>query len=386
MPTFMWVMVVLTALMLGASIYNILTSKNVNEQQPDKRKENVNDEVKTIWQRFGLIDETPNLYRAVVRGNEDKGPIVTYIAPGEKYNHTTHRMVKITPEEQKEREGIFYTLFGKIWYGFPFINSLRPLPIDRVVKKSTEELGKGAKLEDQLKAMTVIRYGLQKFLLRPTHHKDLDTTDGVRFSITSYAQIEVFDPEPAFTIYKENFLQTIIELVSGLFSLKVLPYEWEYYKKTGKDIEQNEIDKLNVRLESIGVKIIQLIMSDPEVHPDMQAAFEEHKKAIEAAKAKGAKGKGKKDYLVYIAEGEASAIERIAEAKKKRFEVLISMYTTNGFTPYEAAQKASEMISAEFNAEAIGKLTNYVAGSGGINLNIPAGEKKPAPARPGETK
>jgi hypothetical protein len=51
------------------------------------------------------------------------------------------------------------------------------------------------------------------------------------------------------------------------------------------------------------------------------------------------------------------------------------MYKANGFSDAGAAQKASDMISSEFIADNIGKLTTYVAGQGGINVNIPTGTK-----------
>jgi hypothetical protein len=79
-----------------------------------------------------------------------------------------------------------------------------------------------------------------------------------------------------------------------------------------------------------------------------------------------------------VGEGQATQIERIAKAKAKRFEELVTLYTTDGaFTRDRAVEMANAMINNEFNAEAISKLTGtYVAGGVGVQLGIQGGGKQ----------
>jgi hypothetical protein len=55
----------------------------------------------------------------------------------------------------------------------------------------------------------------------------------------------------------------------------------------------------------------------------------------------------------------------------------VSLYTSNGIEKEKAVVMANSMISSEFNADAIAKLTGtYVAGGAGVQLNVSGGGKK----------
>jgi hypothetical protein len=372
-------------------LFLLFTTPKKVVQGGENDDQKTHDEVKGFWQYFGLVDDTPNMIRAVVAGNENKGPIIRYIAnvTGMKYDPDQKMLVPLeeigkdnkgkpifeNPYADESLLGTFLReKFGKRIYGWPIINNIRPLQIDRVVraKTTTEKLT----LADQLSASSVKRYGLKVLIFRPTFHDDLDTNDGIRFSVISYATLEVFNPEPAFTVYNDDLLPNISEIISGLISLKVLPNSWNHYKTIGKEIQPHELTHLNQKLESMGVKIRQLTMSDPEINSDMQKTLEIKKTAVETAAARKLAGTGEKDYAIEVGKGQAKAIEIIAVAKASRFAQLIDLYIKNGWSNKEAVDKANAMISAEFNADAIGKLTTYVAGGAGIQITTSGGEKK----------
>lgn len=392
------ILITTVAIVVGLFLF-FTTPPQKAGQNGDKK---TSDEVKSVWQYLGLVDDTPNMFRAVVAGNEDKGPIIGYITnlDGVKYDPQLKRTVplKIVGTDAKGNpifedvfsneswfEGILRKRFGKRVYGVPFLNNIRPLEIDRVVraKTATPEQTNLAKqptqkipLANQLSASSVKRYGLKEKIFRPTYHDDLDTTDGTRFSVISYATLRVFNPEPAFIVYSDDLLPNISEIISGLISLKVLPNDWEYYKKTGKEIQPHELDYLNHKLEPMGVEITQLTMSDPEVNADMQASLEEEKKAERTAAAKRKLGEGERDFIKLTAEGKALGIERLAKAKASRFKELVDLYTSRGISDRTAVEMANDLIAKEFTAKAIAKLTGTYApglGSGVIGLG---GEKK----------
>lgn len=343
------------------------------------------DEKKGFWQYFGLVDNSPNLFRAVVAGNESSGPVIKIIATFKdmRYDPKLKRLVPLKAwESQYPDENMFEEFvrvaFGKLYYGLPFIRNVKPLYIDRVVDKDTNAAA-GQSLENQLEASMVKRYGLYREIQRPTYHKNVDTKDGVRFNVNSYAFIEVENPEPAFEIYADNLLQTISKIISGFVSSKVILMDWDEYKTAGEKgnkFSKTDIEELNILLNKLGLKVTQLTMSDPEANESVQEALERKKKAQEDAAAKRLQGEGEKDYLISVGEGNARVIERIAKANAERFNQLIELYTKNGLSKKDAVDKANAMIAAEFNADAIGKLTGTYApglGSGVIGFG---GDKK----------
>lgn len=372
---------VITVVATTVGLFLLFTTPKKVAENGENEDQKTHDEVKSFWQYFGLVDDTPNLIRAVVAGNEDKGPIVGYLTDGSsKFDPILKRLVPIAPGEdpyadENPLEKILRTKFGKRIYGWPLISNIRPLQIDRVVKAKTTT--QKLKLADQLSASSVKRYGLKEKIFRPTYHDDLDTTDGTRFSVTSYATLRVFNPEPAFTIYSDDLLPNISEIISGLISSKVLPYDWEHYKETRREgIHLDELTALNLKLEPLGVEITQLTMSDPEVNDDMQAALEAEKKAERAAAAKIREGTGQRYFDIQIAEGQSVAIERLAKAKAARISELVAFYERKGILVEKAVEMANDLVAREFTAESIAKLQGTYApglGAGVIGLG---GEKK----------
>ncbi len=337
-----------------------------------KPPENSGDDPKNIWQILGFIPDTPNVIRAVVTGWDEKnGPIVEYILPNATYNTATKRIDDAA--NPYENETLFYKKirekFGMRRFGPPLISSLRPLFIDRVVNVDSQT-SKNTSIMGQLVGSVVKRYGLYRRIYRPTLHQDLDTKDGVRFSVISYAIVSVFDPNLAFTVYKDNFLQTLSELIGGFLSKRLVTKTWEEYKETGKDFEKAELDKFNHELDILGVDLIQLTMSDPELNSSIQTIMEKRVSAKETAEAAVVTADGEKRATITRAEGQAQATERLAKANRKRFEELVEMYTTQGVPAADAAAMAKETIKDSQDAEAIGKLRTFVAGGSGVQIGV----------------
>jgi hypothetical protein len=61
---------------------------------------------------------------------------------------------------------------------------------------------------------------------RPTYHADIDLGEGFRINVISYAEIVVDDPEPAFTKYKDSFLQTISDYIATFVSSRLINMGW----------------------------------------------------------------------------------------------------------------------------------------------------------------
>lgn len=372
--------ITITAILVLSSLYSLLTRKN-GQDGTTGNKGKAQDEVKDFWQSFGLVDDSPNLIRAIVAGNENTGPIIGYMSnlQGRIVNSSTGEVRHLNPDEDQYAgenpfEKFIRTTFGKRVYGYPLIRSIKPLTIDRVVKKDTSKANESNDLSKQLDATFVRRYGLYGDILRPTYHTDVDTKDGIRFSVNSYSVIEVTNAEPAFKIYPDSFLQTISDIISGFVSSKVIMMTWEEYKAkgvSGRKFDDSELVELNSLLKPLGVRVTQFTMSDPQLNKEIQRVMEIRATAEETAKAKIKEGEGQKGFLINEGEGKAWAIERLAVAKKRRFTELVDMYVANGFSTVAAAQKASDMIAAEFNAEAIGNLKGtYVPGNIGLQLGI----------------
>ena len=369
---------VVIALVAVGTYYTLSTPKTEEERKST-------DEVKSVWQFFGLVDDTPNKIWAVVTGNEETGPIEGYISnvSGKKYDPLKKKMVPLAlGEDPYAGEDPIATLIreltGKRVFGKPFIHSLRPLGIDRVVTKETGVEPDPAK---QLKSAFVRRYGLYGEIYRPTYHVDVDTKDGVRFNVYSYAIIEVEDPEPGFTIYKESLLQSASQIISAFLSGKIINMSWDDYKESRKTGLKLELGKLNKMLKPLGLKVTQLNLSDPQLSLSslkVQEAVEKKKIAIETAAARREEGKGESDYEASVGKGKARAIASIAIAKAKRVTEYVAINKANGMNDKEAVIEANRMVEAEFNAEAISKLTGtYVAGGAGVNFNVNGGAKTP---------
>lgn len=403
--------VLLTLALIVLGIFFLLFPKKSEPKKTVEQPKSANVNVGTVkdeghdpWYAFGLVDHTPNLIRAVVAGNESSGTILRYMGNlrndkevDPKTGKVSEYKKKVNPEtgvvERCENpfagehplQTIVRESFGKLFYGVPKFRNIKPLMIDRVAKKNTG--ASKAKPDEQLETSFVRRYGLYQEFLRPTEHPTVDTKDGMRFAVTSNALIKVTDARPAFEMFTDSLLQTISEIISGFVSTKVIDLEWEAYKKAGEKGNKflpAELDELNALLIPLGVEVTQLTMSDPVVNPEMQKALELKKTAEEEAKAKKLAGQAQRQYLTDVGEGEAAAIESIAKAKASRFEELIKKYTEidlktgePAYTRAEAIKMANDMISMEFNAEAISKLTGtYVAGGTGVQLGIQGGGKQ----------
>lgn len=363
------VSIVLTMAILVATLY--LKNKPARENNHD---------VKDIWQWFGYCSNTPRLIRAVVTGlDENNGPIVDYILADGVYDQTAKELVPASnpyiPTGPIDK--LVWKKFGKRRFGPPIFSSLRPLSIDRVVPVNSIKSA-SAKIAEMLSGgEKVKKYGLKEIIYRPTQHMDIDTIDGKRFNVISYATVRVFNPEPAFTIYKDNFLETLSERIGGFLSKRIIAMTWDQYKATGKDFAKEDTDKLDADLKNLGVKFENLTMSDPELNATIQDAMELRFRAEEEAAAKREKGRGERDYAISIGEGTARVTELNAVANRKRFEELIILYRKQGMSEVAATEEAIRVILETQNAEAIGKLTTYVAGGSNTGIVLNPGDKKP---------
>jgi regulator of protease activity HflC (stomatin/prohibitin superfamily) len=152
---------------------------------------------------------------------------------------------------------------------------------------------------------------------------------------------------------------------------------WDQYKATGKDFAKEDTDKLDADLKNLGVRFENLTMSDPELNATIQDAMELRFRAEEEAAAKREKGKGEKDYAISIGEGTARVTELNAVANRKRFEELVTLFRGKGMSDVVATEEAIRVILETQNAEAIGKLTTYVAGGSNTGIVLNPGDKKP---------
>ncbi len=352
------------------------------------------DEVRkySFWKTFGFTDDTPNLIQAVVAGDKQRGRILRYIMnkPGKKYDQELGVVPLLPGEDPYDGESDFLRFirekFGKRYLGWPFFYTTQPLSIDRVVNAPTMN-GK-IPLENQLLTKVVSKEGLYQEFFRPTLHAVLDTNDAVRFGVISYANVEVFDATPAFTVYRDNFLQNISEIISSFIAARALEMDWNTYKTTGKEITPEDLGKINKKLNPLGVRITQLSLGDPEPDPEIQKALSAKKIAEEKALAAEVEGEGKgnaakkealgkaearrteadaeKYATTVTGEGDAVRIKLIAEANASRIAVLADEFIKAGYSPVAAGREAKRTLLAELESEAIGKLTGtYVAGGKG---------------------
>ena len=360
-----------------AGFFLLATKKPVVAAGEDS---NMQDEVKSIWQYLGLVDNTPNLFWAVVAGDEEKGPIVGYMAnvEGMRCDWATGLLTPLAVGEnpyagESEIEKFIRVTFGKRVFGWPIIRSIRPVYIERTVRSgvSTDV----ATLSGQLESSVVKRYGLRVEIFRPTLHTDVDTSDGKRFTVISYAIVDVVDPRPAFTVYKRGLLETVSEKIASFFSVKVLGMTWEDYKLQGTADAKFNASELDATLFPLGVKVRQLTVSDPELNAAIQAAIDKRATAVEEKATRVIASEGDREARINVATGEAQAIEKIAVAKRKRVEELVTLYKANGVDQVEAVKMANIQVAAEFTAEAISKLTGtYVAGNAGVQIGVHNGQ------------
>ncbi len=340
------------------------------------------DEVHDLWYYFGFVDDAPNVIREVVAGPEKSGRPKRFIANLRYGNiNSKNGLIEMVadPNDLKDGEDLSPFLnwirhtFGKRWYGIPFITNVKPLTIDRVVNKNTgatqkdEKKTEGYDVSVELEAMPVRRYGLYGEILRPTFHKDMDTEDNIRFSVISYAVLQVFDASIPFNVYPDNYLITISKLISGYVSELTFKVDYAEYKKRGNKLTDVELAELSERLKTLGVKVVSMTFGDPVLHPSIQADMEVEAKAKQNKLAKKQLGESERDYLIDTGEGEGQKIERLSKANASRINELTAVYTANGMKPEQAVIAATSLILGQANADAVSKLTGvYAPGTGSV--------------------
>ncbi len=389
MTAFVSILLTVIIIVIGLFIRPKKAESKKTVDSPENGDSKTHDEVHDIWYWFGFVDDSPNVAYQVVAGPAKTGKPKRYMASLE-YGFIDQKTGKVHKERQQEFEdnhpllAYIRNTFGKRWYGIPIINNVKRLTIDRVVSKGT--VAKQESLSDELSASTVVRFGLYGEILRPTFHKDIDSKDNVRFSVISYITLYVMDFAPAFNIYADNFLIIISKMISGYVSKRTFLMDYDGYKSEGNAFDPTRLAEVNELLTPLGVVAIKGVMGDPELHPDVQGALEQKAKAKAAADAKREEGLGEKDRLISVSEGtkqktinegegEAQKIERIARARAKRFTELYNVFIGKAFSEADAVRMANEQVIAEFSAEAIGKLTTYVAGGSGVQVSIPTSGK-----------
>src|ERR1035437_10051069 len=97
---------VITVVTTTVGLFLLFTTPKKVVQGGENDDQKTHDEVKGFWQYFGLVDDTPNMIRAVVAGNENKGPIIRYIAnvTGMKYDPDQKMLVPLE-EIGKDNKG-----------------------------------------------------------------------------------------------------------------------------------------------------------------------------------------------------------------------------------------------------------------------------------------
>ncbi len=335
-------------------------------------------------QGFGIVHKTPNLIRAVVAGDEHQGDILGYISTVEGMDYG-NKILKIDVPPQIEWAVRFF--LGRQVYGFPIIRKIRPLTVDRVVEKPTKP-GEKRGLAEELESSTDIRYGLYGRFPRRTHHGAMDTRNKVRFAVNSLANLEVFDPEPIFTVYKDNFLQVVDTQIGSFLKALIVSGTYEHYLDGQKKFSEGNLDELNKLLRPVGLRCTMLTLSDPELHPEIQAAMQREAEAGQDAKAQIIKAEAQKRADTLVSEGQAAAIRNLAEAKGKRAKEIYAQIRSAYFSDNDAMVAAMAQVEKEFIAQAVQNHagTLVLGGNSGLPFAVtePATERVIEPASGGK--
>lgn len=409
------VSVTLTVILVLIAVVISLVGKNEVEQDTSNGTSRFGGGKRDPWQNFGLVYNTPNLVRAVVGWDEHEGDIIDIIAnvDGKKYDGEKDELVDLPPGETKYDGENTFEKFARDYlsrriYGLPFIRKIRPVEVDRVVQKPSAP-GVKRTLGEELEASTEIRYGIYGVFPRQTNLSDLDAGDKTRFSVNTTATIYLVKPRLAFSVYKDNFLQMIDKQIRAFMKSKAVSGDYDAFLKSQKEFKENDLAPLNALLITIGFGCSLLTSTDPELHPDIQTSMEAETKAKQKAKAAREEAAGERDSQVIRAEGErkakiieaegtkrstilkaegdAEAIEKIAKAKRARVAELFAEFKGKAFSDSDALRMATDLVSAEFNAEAVANHQGaLVMGQGSpVQMSVstsreriiePAGEKK----------
>ncbi len=405
----------LTFILTCAAIYFVMTSTKKSPEEDgrvDIEEKKKHDQQLDIWYRFGFVDDTPNVFYQVVAGNERTGRPLRYFG----YNDYSvmdrengciiemeewkvdGKAVKLDDKLKDEKEpfpkragdplrdsdgpllDLIRTLFGKRFYGIPFLQNVKPLTIDRVVFNSSEPDGRMASTE--LSASKVKRYGLYGEILRPTRHNDVDTKDNLRFTTTSQAKLRVFDAKPAFNTYPDNYLVMVSKLISSHFSQYALQLTYEEYKGKGNLYGGEQLKQLNEILYELGIKVIQLTFGDPQLNAAIQTSLEEQARARNTANALREAAIGKKAAAILISEGEAEAITNIAKARTTRTSALVQAFRDQGLNIGEASRLANDQVNIEFKSNAIRELRGTFVEGGAASTTLALSERRPVDETP----
>lgn len=337
---------------------------------------------RTLWYRLGFLNDTPKIIYCIVAGDEKKGRIVGYVGnvEGKIVEYNTGRVRSPEVGESADQgedpfDTFFRKSFGKRPARIPFLQSVKPLTIDRVVIRNSQELeaiqaerrARGVSdkltLDDYIKSETATRYGLYEEILRPTKHRDFDTVDGVRFSVNSLTTLHVEDASPAHTVYQDNLLQTASALISSYISSTILSQGYEAYKKRSNELTPAELEELNKFLDQLGLKATKCVMTDPELNANIQASMEAEVKARNDARAKIATAEGIGSSERIIAEGKAAGIIAIANAESRRIGAVVDAFENKGkgLSGGQAVTAASRHLVGLATADGISKTRGTIA-------------------------
>jgi regulator of protease activity HflC (stomatin/prohibitin superfamily) len=222
---------------------------------------------------------------------------------------------------------------------------------------------------------------------RPFLLREVDFKGGYLVDILMYGIFRVLDPQKLLFELDGDFFQPLAATVKKAVLEEFGDMKWDEFLAT----QDFDVDKLNSSLENLlGLQCEVLGREDfaiSESAEAMQNAIQAEEIARQTAKAKRASAEGDRDAKIIQAEGEkksrilqgegdAGAIQVVAVAKAKRYEELINLFSSAGMDMAEATVKATEQISLEFRADAIGKIQGtFVEGGAGAGININTGRK-----------
>jgi hypothetical protein len=303
-----------------------------------------------------------------------------------------------------EWERWFYKKLNLRWVGFPLVNQVLTIPINRVVWDKNK-----AKIDTvlgRIKVSVKMTRELYHAFPRPIEMKEVDTQDGYRLDLSLLAFFEVYAPYFAFFVLKDSFMLTLDSIVKAYVTERIKGMKWNEFKQKKEVTEGSPEDALfNLKTLSsqgarAGTAVTGLLVDDfgiSKSSKDLQDAVEANQIAEERGKAAETAANYAKKAAAHAAdaakntrtregEGDAAAIRSkgaaeadtiVAKGKAAmtRREELIKLYERMGFDKRTATEKAIDTVNTELKSNAIGTLTGtYVEnGTPAVQTTLPLG-------------
>lgn len=206
-------------------------------------------------------------------------------------------------------------------------------------------------------------WALPATLDRSFHLNGLLTLDNYRIELELDCHFRVMQPGPIFCNFASNYHTKVDSIAKAHICETVARSTWDDLKTGARE----RLDTLSfaAQLRTVGLSVEMILIKKFDIDStsaDLRKAVEMDAIAQEKSKASRRSAYAERLRRTLEGQGDAASTTANSRAALKRFEELIAVFSRNGFSERESAEKALELVSKEKQWDNIGQLKTLVLG------------------------